>query len=381
MIITAAQHRASRQVEGKSYLLNESSREAACGKAADTCRKQAFLATLTRNQSDFAVCSGWGGPVNSGDSTGSISVFCSAWMIPVCGQYPQATITTVAQTAEAKSCQRLPPRAPRVPPNERPGHPGEMPQPGTKPVKSPPKPPPTESPCAPEESGGIDVLLEGEFFGRDWASGEVSASASDGSPLETASVGYDYVSAGHFGPWECGTTVALTATPGRGSHFDRWVSSEGLCATAVPTCTVPITTTTHQLTAYFAPTIYQLSVVNQQPEGRVTSGSSGGYVSPGIDCGSSPNGSSTEVFSSCTSQAIAQRSDDDVTQLYVSADNPGPGGDTYGVASIDGCDRSVATQNAPVPGGGGATYVPAVQCFIDMNSDRTITVSYKDVGR
>jgi hypothetical protein len=55
------------------------------------------------------------------------------------------------------------------------------------------------------------------------------------------------------------------------------------------------------------------------------------------------------------------------------------GGDVYGIASIDGCDRSVALiYDAPT---GGGTYAARVQCFIDLNSDRTITVQYKDVGR
>jgi hypothetical protein len=103
-------------------------------------------------------------------------------------------------------------------------------------------------------------------------------------------------------------------------------------------------------------------------------------VNPGIDCGSQPNGSSViQVYTRCASGAIAQRSDSDVTQLFVTADNPGPGGHAFGVASIDGCDRSVGTAY-PIPGGTG-TYVPSVQCFIDMNSNRTITVSYKDTGK
>jgi hypothetical protein len=246
----------------------------------------------------------------------------------------------------------------------------------------PTPPPPPPDPCSqPPGQGGIDLLLMGEFFGQEWAAGDVTATPGDGSQPETASVGYDSESVGHFGPWRCGTSTTLTATAARGDHFDHWQSSEGLCASASATCTVPITTTTHQITAYFAPTVYQLSVTNEQPDGIVTSGGGGGYVNPGIDCGSQPNGSSvTEVYTSCAAGAIAQRSDSDVTELYVTADSPGPGGDTYGVASIDGCDRSAAT-TYPIPGGGGATYVPSVQCFIDMNSNRTITVSYKDTGK
>jgi hypothetical protein len=243
-----------------------------------------------------------------------------------------------------------------------------------------PSTPSVPGPCdRPNHGGGIDLLLEGEFFGSQWASGEVSATSSDGSQPEVASVGYDYVSAGNFGPRPCGTTTTLKATPTRGNHFDRWKSSEGLCQTAATTCTVPITTTAHQLTAYFAPTVYRLSVTNDQPDGIVSSGGAGGYVDPGIDCGSIPNGPTTQVFTNCSAGALAQRSDLDVTPLRIVADNPGPGGDTYGIASIDGCDRSVAT-TYPAPGGSG-TYVPIVQCFIDMNSDRTITVSYKDVAQ
>ncbi|MHB8693049.1 MAG: InlB B-repeat-containing protein [Solirubrobacteraceae bacterium] len=231
----------------------------------------------------------------------------------------------------------------------------------------------------PNQGGGIDVPLKGEFFGQAWAAGTVTATGT-GIASESASVGYGYVSAGHFGPWPCGTTITLTASPAQGNHFDRWESPEGRCATASTSCTVPITTTVHQITAYFAPTVYQLAVTNNQPDGIVTSGGGGGYVNPTIDCGSQPNGSSVvQVYTSCASGAIAQRSDSDVTQLFVSADNPGPGGDAYGVASIDGCDRSVAT-TYPIPGGTG-TYVPRVQCFIDMNSNRTITVSYKDTGK
>src|ERR1019366_240718 len=249
---------------------------------------------------------------------------------------------------------------------------------------------PRRPPCAlpltstapqPNHGGGIDVLLEGEFFGQEWAAGTVTVTAtpSDGSQSETATVGYDSVSGGHFGPWPCGTTTTLTATPARGNHFDRWQSDEGLCAGASTTCTVPSTTTGYQLTAYFAPTVYMLSVTNAQPDDIVSGGGGGGYVNPSIDCGSQPNGPTTEVFTSCTAGAIAQRSDTDVTSLFVVADAPGPGNDIYGIASIDGCDRSVAT-NDPVPGGGGGTYVRSLQCFIDMNSDRTITVTYKNVG-
>ena len=247
---------------------------------------------------------------------------------------------------------------------------------GCQPTPPPAPPPPS---CPPPDHGGIDLLLKGEFFGQEWAAGEVTARPGDGSQTETASVGYDSESVGHFGPWRCGTSTKLTATPARGNHFDRWQSDEGLCPTASITCTVPITTTAHQITAYFAPTVYQLSVTNDQPDGIVTSGGGGGYVHPGIDCGSQPNGSSVvQVYTSCAAGAIAQRSDSDVTQLFVTADNPGPGGDAYGVASIDGCDRSVAT-TYPIPGGG--TYVPSVQCFIDMNNDRAITVNYKDTGK
>jgi hypothetical protein len=255
------------------------------------------------------------------------------------------------------------------------------PEPRPSPKPKPPKPPPTNR-CPPPNLGGVDVLLEGEFFGNGWATGQVTATSSDGSEPETAAFGYDYVSLAHFGPWTCGTTTSLKAMPDRGSHFDHWVSSDGVCAGSSPACTVLITDTPRQITAFFAPTVYTLSVTNLQPDGRVTSGSgsSGGEVFPGIDCGSAPNGSTVQVFTKCSSGARAQRSDDDATQLFVEADNPGPGGDTYAISSIDGCDRSVAT-TYPVPDGGGATYTPQVQCFIDMNSDRTITVSYKDVGR
>ncbi len=256
------------------------------------------------------------------------------------------------------------------------------PEPRPKPKPKPPKPSP-EDQCPAPNLGGVDVLLEGEFFGNGWATGQVTATASDGSEPQTAAVGYDYVSLAHFGPWTCGTTASLKATPDRGSHFDHWVSSDGVCSGSSPACTVTIDDAPRQMTAFFAPTVYQLSVTNLQPEGRVTSGpsSSGGEVFPGIDCGSAPNGSTVQVFAKCSSGARAQRSDDDATQLFVAADNPGPGGDTYAIASIDGCDRSVATETYPVPGGGGATYTPRAQCFIDLNSDRAITVSYKDIGR
>jgi hypothetical protein len=159
----------------------------------------------------------------------------------------------------------------------------------------------------------------------------------------------------------------------------RWKSDEGLCASTNPTCTVPITTTLHQLTAYFAPTVYQLSVINSQPDGIVSGGGGGGYVNPTIDCGSQPNGPTVQVWTSCTAGAVAQRADTDVTSVFVHADDPGPGASRYGIASIDGCDRSVATY-VPVPGGGGAKYVANLQCFIDVNSDRTITVAYKVIG-
>jgi len=222
--------------------------------------------------------------------------------------------------------------------------------------------------------GGVDVLLYGQFFGQEWAAGEVKA--TNGEETQTALEGYDYVSMGHFGPWQCGTTTTLTATPSRGNHFVRWESSEGLCANAGPTCTFTVKPGAAQLTAYFAPTVYQLSVTNEQPDG-IVSNTGGGYLDPGIHCGSEPNGPKTEVFEECRSGAIAQRSEEDVTTLNISADSPGPGGGTYAVASVDGCDRYVASK-AELPQGGGE-YVYNVQCFIDMNSDRAVTVSYKGV--
>jgi hypothetical protein len=246
--------------------------------------------------------------------------------------------------------------------------------------KPKPKPKPTPGPCTQvNQGGGIDVLLQGEFFGDTWASGTVTATGA-GIETESASVGYDYVSAGHFGPWPCGTTVTLTATPAQGNHFDQWESSDGSCTGTATTCTLHITTETLSAKALFAPTTYRVTVVNGEPDGVVSSGeASGGYVNPSIDCGSpSPNGPGTPVYTSCSSPALAQRSDNDLTQLYVNADRPGPGGDDYGIASIDGCDSSVAV-TAPLSGGG--TFVPSLQCFIDLNSDRTITVHYKDIGR
>jgi hypothetical protein len=236
-------------------------------------------------------------------------------------------------------------------------------------------PPTVGHPCPGQ--GGIDLTLRGEFFGSHWAAGEVRATSNNGSAPQLGSVGYDSLSVSHFGPWQCGTTTTLTATPARGSHFDRWASDEGLCAIRSDTCTVPITTTAHQMTAYFAPTVYNLSVTNAQPDGVVYSRA--GYLLPTISCGSKPNGSNvTLVYRDCNARALAQRSDTDVTQLEIDADSRGPGDRLYGVASIAGCDRSVATIN-PIPGGTG-TYVPSVQCFIDMNSDRAITVTYKNVA-
>jgi hypothetical protein len=256
-----------------------------------------------------------------------------------------------------------------------------------RPLRNPPrpwpgaKPPPPSGPCdASNEGGGIDVLLRGEFFGQLWASGSVTATGV-GIQTESASEGYDYVSAGHFGPWPCGTTVTLTAKPDQGNHFDRWISTDGSCTGSSPTCTLHITNKLLSAEARFAPTTHQITVVNGEPDGFVTGGSggSGGYINPPIDCGSQPNGPTTYVRTECSSPAQAQRSDTDLTQLYVYPDSPGPGGDTYGIASIDGCDSSVAFK-AELPGGGGE-YVSGLQCFINLTSDRTVKVEYKDVGR
>lgn len=256
-------------------------------------------------------------------------------------------------------------------------NPPETPPRGNPPPGNPPTTP--SGPCAAgNEGGGIDVLLQGEFFGQMWASGSVTATGA-GIQTESASVGYDYVSAGHFGPWPCGSTVTLTAAPTQGNHFDHWESSDGSCTGSSLTCTLHITTKVMSATALFAPTTHQLTVINAEPDGVASSGeASGGYVNPPIQCGSPPpNGPGTPVYTSCSSPALAQRSDNDLTQLYIDADRPGPGGDDYGIASIDGCDSSVAV-TAPLSGGG--TFVPSLQCFIDLNSDRTITVHYKDVG-
>jgi lysozyme len=231
--------------------------------------------------------------------------------------------------------------------------------------------------CGQDTTGGIDLVLQGESFVSVWGAGEVTAKNGDGS-IESGSVGYDSLSVAHLMTSGCGTTTTLTAIPAQGNHFDRWESETGACAGAGTTCAVPIGPTTIPMTAYFAPTVYKLSVKNLQPDGVVGSGGGSGYIEPGISCGSQPNGPITEVYSECESQARAPQYEGDAAQLFITADNPGPGDDMYGIASVDGCDRSVAT-TYPVPGGAG-TYVAGVQCFLDMNSDRSVTVSYRDVG-
>jgi hypothetical protein len=151
-------------------------------------------------------------------------------------------------------------------------------------------------------------------------------SASPAAPA-SASVGFDPVSEGRFGPWPCGTTTTLTATAPQGYRFDRWVSTDGLCSAGGPTCVVPITNRAYNLTVMFAPIVYQVTVNGGTPPaaGRFVGGSGNGYLSPGINCGSQPNGPIVETSSQCTSAAQAMRNDRDITQITVSRDDRGPG--------------------------------------------------------
>jgi hypothetical protein len=243
-------------------------------------------------------------------------------------------------------------------------------------ISAPPKTNPPPSPCKAGAQGGIDLLLMGDFFGNTWGAGTVTAtnSASPGSP-EQASVGYDYVSAGHFGPWPCGTTTTLAATPAQGYHFERWESADGLCSAGGTMCTVPITDRAYDMKAYFAPTVYQVTVNGGQPppDGRIQSGSGNGYLFPGIDCGSQPNGPTTEIESECQSGAQAMRNDQDITRVNITADNPGPGQMQYAIADVTGCDSTVISSSSN-------GHVYSEQCFLDVTSDKSVTATFASVG-
>jgi Divergent InlB B-repeat domain len=243
-------------------------------------------------------------------------------------------------------------------------------------ISAPTKTNPSPPTCTPNEQGGIDLLLEGEFFGSEWGAGTVTAtnSASPAVP-EQASVGFDSVSVGHFGPWPCATTTRLTATAPQGYHFDRWMSTDGLCSLGGPTCTVPITNRAYNMTAYFAPTVYQLTVNGGQPPqaGRIEAGGGNGYLYPGIDCGSQPNGPTTNTETECQSGAQAMRNDQDITRLNITADDPGPGNMKYAIAGLSGCDSTVIASSL-----NGQIY--SEQCFLDVTSDKTVTATFAAVG-
>ncbi len=230
--------------------------------------------------------------------------------------------------------------------------------------------------CKPNEQGGIDLLLKGDYFGSEWGAGTVTArNSASPAVVEQASVGFDSVSAGHFGPWPCGTKTKLTATAPQGYHFDRWTSTDGLCSLGGATCTVPITDRLYDITAYFAPTVYQVTINGGKPpkDGKIQSGGGNGYLYPGIDCGSQPNGPTTNTETECKSGAQAMRDDQDITQLTVTADDPGPGSKKYAITGLSGCDSTVVISSF-----NGQIY--SEQCFLDVTSDKTVTATFAAVG-
>jgi uncharacterized repeat protein (TIGR02543 family) len=180
-----------------------------------------------------------------------------------------------------------------------------------------------------------------------------------------------------FGSYANGTSVTIRAVPDKGYRFDGWTSSSGDCLAAGRTCSLTMTHNS-DVTAHFTVKTYNLTVdgVNA-PNWVHDTGDDSTTTGPlDINCG----GAGTPPGSECTGQEAAQHA---CTLRYVAVDcnsqDDADGSPSQVVLvaiayaqntqfdSFDGCDTSVKNPTDPTVG----------YCFVDMTSDRTVTVHWK----
>jgi hypothetical protein len=224
-------------------------------------------------------------------------------------------------------------------------------------------------------AGYVTATLQGEFYPGapqlGWASGTLTATSSAGGQPSTGGVGYDSTSIDYLGPYPCGSTLTLRATPGMGDHFDGYSSPPGgPCAGSNPTCTVVFTpTSTHpindSLDVNFAITVHQLTINNTNPDAGVVS-AGGNQVVKLIKCGTNYNGPTVSKYTACSSLAREPNQAADYVSIQIqpnTSPDPDYGTGAYNVASVTGCDHLLNNQTSAT-------------CQVAMTSDKTVTVSW-----
>jgi Divergent InlB B-repeat domain len=198
-----------------------------------------------------------------------------------------------------------------------------------------------------------------------WATGAVEVTGNDGSAVRRATFGRISTDVAYLGPWKCGATVTLKARPDTGMHFDHWVSAEGLCKGKSLTCKTRLVPNAskgnHDIRAFFAITVYKLSVTNTNMQAGIVQGGPNT-----IACGDLGNYTPTH----CAAHVAAQRSSNDMQE--VDAD-PNGAQSRWSVASMAGCDSVVYVQIA-------SNGQRMAKCYLAMNNDRTITVNWTQVA-
>jgi uncharacterized repeat protein (TIGR02543 family) len=213
----------------------------------------------------------------------------------------------------------------------------------------------------------------GGFLGN--GHGNVYAFASGYRQLDNGTDVSGYYSA--FGTYATGTPVTIHAVPDKGYRFDGWTSSSGDCLTAARTCSLTMTHNS-DVTAHFTVKTYNLTVdgVNA-PNWVHDTGDDTTSTGPlDINCG----GAGTPPDSDCSGQEAAQHA---CALRYVQVDcNSQDNADgspsqivLVAIAytqntqfdSFDGCDTSAKNPTDPTVG----------YCFINMTSDRSVTVHWK----
>ena len=205
-----------------------------------------------------------------------------------------------------------------------------------------------------------------------WASGLLTATSSEGGPPKTDSVGYTSRSVFYLGPYACGSTLTLQATPGMGDYFSTYTApGENLCASSQPTCTLQFVPTqtgeiNYSLNAFFAITTHRLTIVNGDPTGGIVRAAGNQVVTP-ISCGNNYNGPTLTKGTACSSAARAPHVEFDYVTININANgtpDPEYGTTAHKIASVTGCDQLLSS------GPYSAT------CNVAMTEDKTVTVSW-----
>jgi hypothetical protein len=388
VIVAAAQFRVDREIEGKAFLLQHSGREETCGVTLNRCSVQEVVGDLSRGQSDYAVCGGWGGPFKTSffnvvppGQAESISVYCSAWMVPngaVCP--PEGIITAVGHTAETKSCQRDP-KAPQVPKQQRPSRPGEMPQPpgqqgsgsggsGTNPkpdcdnddLDSPP----------PDDCYRVTVQIIPSYLPSD-PSNETVGEGVGSATLQPAGETLSCLNPADTGACvleadvAANTAVTVAAQPGSiagdpSSPADSAFYKFGGACTGTAACTFTPTASGAVVDVYFIPAMATLMLQEEGGEDHVNMSAEGVVGQAGAGFGTEPVGPVYCGFS---------ESDALPCSLLVRVDNSAQ------VSADSAGDESVIldsfSSNCPQAPGLGPEY-----CDVVMNGDQTVIADFGD---